>query len=59
MRHGDWKLVAENKKPWELYHLRRDPTEEQNLATGMPRKVKELEAIWEAESERLAEQARQ
>ncbi len=59
IRHGDWKLVAENKNAWELYDLRRDPTESKNLAQRMPQKVKELEAIWNTESQRLAKQANQ
>jgi arylsulfatase A-like enzyme len=58
IRHGNWKLVAESKRPWELYDLRLDPTEERNLAKEMPQRVIELEAIWEAESQRLAENAK-
>lgn len=60
LRYGDWKLVRENdgRKKWELYDLRNDPTESSNLANEMPEKVKKLEAIWKAESKRLADKAR-
>ncbi|MEO2014726.1 MAG: arylsulfatase [Fuerstiella sp.] len=61
LRHGDWKLVAakQNKKKtsWELYNLKQDPTEQQDLADRMPQKVGELSLIWDAESARLATQA--
>ena len=61
LRHGDWKLVAakqdKKKMSWELYNLKQDPTEQQDLAGQMPQRVRELSAIWDAESARLATQA--
>ena len=42
VRVGDWKLVSESRRPWELYNLADDPTELNNLAETMPEKVKEL-----------------
>ena len=32
VRHGQWKLVAEHDKPWELYDLKADRTELHDLA---------------------------
>lgn len=58
LRHGRWKIVAENKKPWELFNLDDDPLELRNLADVMPQKVKELVGIWQSESNRLAKQAK-
>ncbi|MDG2168145.1 MAG: arylsulfatase [Opitutales bacterium] len=43
-RIGDWKVVSENRKPWELYQISDDGTELNNLAADMPEKVAELEA---------------
>lgn len=47
-RMGDWKLVSENRKPWELYRIYEDGTELNNLADAMPEKVAELEAKHQA-----------
>jgi arylsulfatase A-like enzyme len=47
VRSGDWKLVANQKSPWELYNLKQDDTEMINLAAGQPEKVKELEQAWD------------
>jgi arylsulfatase len=43
VRAGDYKLVKTAKdKKWELYNLKTDPTETQDLALKMPDKVKKL-----------------
>jgi len=41
---GEWKLVASRGDPWELYNLKADRTELDNLAGKMPEKVAELSA---------------
>jgi arylsulfatase A-like enzyme len=43
IRKADWKLVAEIGQPWELYDLKTDRSENHNLASRNPAKVKELE----------------
>jgi len=46
IRIGDWKLVADHEKPWELFDLCQDRSETKNLAARYPEKVKELEQAW-------------
>lgn len=46
VRQGDLKAVRA-KKGWELYDLKKDPTEMNNLAKQMPEKVEELATLWE------------
>ena len=58
LRVGDWKLVAAKGDPWELYDLRTDRAEQNNLAAKMPDKVKELERIWQEQTDRYTELAR-
>ncbi|WP_422081126.1 arylsulfatase [Ulvibacterium sp.] len=41
-RKGDYKIVRLNGGDWELYHIKEDPTELNNLASTFPEKVKEL-----------------
>jgi arylsulfatase len=52
VRVGDWKLVAKEDQPWELYDLGADRTEQHDLAAAMPDKVRELSALWDAWAER-------
>lgn len=46
IRVGDWKLVADHKKTWELFNLKTDRSETKNLAAEYPEKVMELEQVW-------------
>lgn len=43
IRSGDWKLVAEWDKPWELYDIADDRTEQNNLIDGEKSRAAELE----------------
>jgi arylsulfatase len=47
IRVGDWKLVARFRGDWELYDLRRDRTEVNNLAASEPERVKALANSWQ------------
>ena len=58
VRVGDWKLVAAKGDPWELYDLRTDRAEQNNLAAKEPDKVKELERVWQEQTDRYTELAR-
>ncbi len=51
IRLGDWKLVAAKGDAWALYDLKTDRAEQNDLATKMPDKVKELEAAWQKETD--------
>jgi arylsulfatase A-like enzyme len=63
IRIGKWKLVSrvqtpmeftpEDEKAWELYNLRKDPSETVNLAAKRPRKARRMAAKWEQEAIRL------
>jgi arylsulfatase A-like enzyme len=52
VRRGDWKLVAVHGGPWELYDLRNDRTELDDLAAVHPDRVGELAALYDAWAER-------
>jgi arylsulfatase A-like enzyme len=49
IRQGDWKLSAKDGKKgkWELYDLKQDRGEMNDLATAYPEKVTQLARIWE------------
>lgn len=53
VRSGDMKLVRQGRGgKWELYDLKRDRTELQDLAGEHPEQVEQLAAKWEAWAER-------
>ena len=43
----DWKLVALEGRPWELYNLADDQTETKNLAAKYPQRVQMMSKEWE------------
>ncbi|MBP7141565.1 MAG: sulfatase [Opitutaceae bacterium] len=45
VRHGDWKLVKWDEKPFQLYHLSEDIGETHDLAGAEPKKAAELQTI--------------
>ena len=47
IRQGDLKVVRAGKS-WELYDLKADPSEMNNLSKKMPEKTAELAKMWEA-----------
>ena len=53
LRKGDWKIVAIYKKKWELYNLKQDPVELNNLAASNPEKLKSMIKEWEAMSKKM------
>ncbi|MFM7057610.1 MAG: arylsulfatase [Planctomycetota bacterium] len=59
VRAGKWKLTAARDQPWELYDLASDRAEQQNLAAENAGKVRELEAIWQRQTDEFTALARQ
>jgi len=47
VRHGDWKLVREYKKPWELYHIATDRTELNDLSKIETERLQQMIVAWE------------
>ena len=52
IRKGDWKLVRKANKDWELYNIREDRSELNDLAAEKPELVKELAAAFDAYADR-------
>lgn len=48
VRDGKWKLVAKENKPWELYDIDADRSEQRDLAPQEPERVRELSGKWDA-----------
>lgn len=48
LREGNWKIVASNGQPWELYDLAADRTELRDLAKEQPEVVTRLTAAYTA-----------
>ena len=53
IRKGNWKLVRLGyKKPWELYDIDKDRSEQNNLAEKQPKLATELAELWEKQAHR-------
>lgn len=52
VRKGDWKLISHKHKPWELYNLKTDRGETNDLANQYPDTVLELTALYTAWAKR-------
>jgi len=56
IRDGNWKLVAERTKDWELYDIAADRSETSDLASKTPALVQELAAKYNAWATRAGAQ---
>jgi arylsulfatase A-like enzyme len=52
VRQQQWKLVAQEGQQWELYDVDVDRTEQNNLASTHPEKVKELSGFYDTWAKR-------
>jgi arylsulfatase A-like enzyme len=52
VRAGDWKLVAKENKPWELYELASDRTEQRDVIREQPDQARRLITMWETWAKR-------
>lgn len=52
IRDGRWKLVQRHKKPWQLFDMKADRTEQHDLIADQPERAKKMEAAWNAWAER-------
>ena len=48
IRVGNWKLVAMNGRPWELYDLSKDRSEQNDLTEQEPERTSRMARMWEA-----------
>ena len=53
IRVGDWKLSAVADGPWELYDLKTDRCEMNDLAGAHPQRVSEMADLWEQTARRF------
>lgn len=46
VQKNEWKIVKQGAGNWDLYNLKKDPTEKTNLASKYPKKVSELDHLF-------------
>jgi arylsulfatase A-like enzyme len=57
LRAGDWKIVAKGESgPWELYDMRTDRCERNDLAATDAVRTKQLAALWHAQDDLYVKQ---
>lgn len=49
---GEWKIVARDRHPWELYNMVKDRTEHDDLAASQPERVADMAALYDAWAKR-------
>ena len=60
IRSGGWKLLRNSvAKPWELYHLKSDPAETENLASERTNLVARMEQLFVAKASKQSTQTAQ
>lgn len=52
-RMGDWKIIAEYEKPWELYDVQRDRGETMDLASQRPEQLASMMSKWTQKAEEM------
>ena len=52
IRKGDWKLVSKENKPWELYNIKADRSELNDLSKSKPELVAELSKAYQDYADR-------
>ncbi len=52
IRMGDYKLVSQFPREWELYNIAEDRSEQHNLVNEEPELAKKLQGMWEAYADR-------
>ncbi len=53
LRSGDWKIVASEGQPWELYNLKQDRSELHNLASEKPKLMLDLVYRWQKYADKI------
>jgi arylsulfatase len=53
IRDGEWKLVREDGRPWELFNMTRDRTELHDLAKAEPMRVAMMARDWQQWADRV------